>query len=51
MTSQNDRAHIERLLMDAKRKLNEAADAGDIKEMGRLTDQCVSLSRLLEVAS
>ena len=51
MTSNEDRAQIERMLLDCKQKLNAASDRGDIREMGRLADQCVSLSRLLEVAS
>ena len=42
---------IELMLINAKRRLNEASDRGDFREMGRLADQCVSLSRLLEVAS
>ena len=44
-------ADIQRLLMDCKRRLNEAADRGQIVEVSRLSDQLSSLSRLLEVAS
>ena len=48
---QNYRQDIERLLLDCKRRLNEAADRGQIAEVSRLSDQLTSLSRLLEVAS
>ena len=47
-------AHVENIqlmLIDAKKRLSAAADSGNIREMGRLADQCVSLSRLLEAAS
>ena len=42
---------IERLLMDCRKRLNEAADRGQITEVTRLSDQISSLSRLLEAAS
>ena len=44
-------ADIQRLLMDCKRRLNEAAENGQIVEVSRLADQVVSLGRLLEVAN
>ena len=42
---------IQNMLIDCKRRLNAAADRGDIREMGRLAYQYTSLSRLLEAAS
>ena len=52
MTPQQDHTrNIEVMLIDTKRRLNEAADRTDIREMGRLADQVASLSKLLEVAS
>ena len=48
---QSYRDDIQRLLMDCKRRLNEAADRGQVIEVSRLADQVSSLSRLLEVAS
>ena len=45
------REDIERLIIDCRKRLNTAADAGNIVEVSRLTDQVASLSRLLEVAS
>ena len=44
-------ADIQRLLMDCKRRLNEAADRGNVPEVSRLSEQVASLGRLLEVAS
>ena len=48
---ENDRDDIQGMLIDCKRRLNEAADRADIREMGRLADQCASLSRMLEAVS
>ena len=42
---------IQRLLLDCKRRLNQAADRGQINEVSRLSEQVSSLARLLEVAS
>ena len=41
-------ADIQRLLLDCKRRLNDAADGGNIPEVSRLSDQLSNLSRLLE---
>ena len=52
MTSKEEhRKNIQRMLIDSKRQLNDAADRGNIADMHRLTDQVTSLSRLLEAAS
>ncbi len=52
MTPQQSHAeNIQNMLIDTKRRLNAAADRGDFREMGRLSDQYASLSRLLEAAS
>jgi hypothetical protein len=52
MTPQQDYAKdIERLLIDCKRRLNEAADRGQIVEVSRLSDQITSLSRMLELVA
>ena len=52
MTPQQDHArNIEVLLIDNKKRLNAAADVGNVPEVSRLADQVASLSRLLEVAS
>ena len=45
------KADIERLLIDCRRRLNEAADRGQIAEVSRLSDQLTSLSKLIEAAS
>ena len=45
------KADIEELLIDCRRRLNDAADRGNIPEVSRLAEQVASLSRLLEVAS
>ena len=42
---------IELMLIDSKRRLNEAADRGNFPEMTRLADQITSLGRLLGHAS
>ena len=52
MTPRQDYAKdIERLLIDCKRRLNAAADRGNVPEVSRLADQVASLSKLLEAAS
>ena len=52
MTPKQDYAKdIQRLLLDCKRRLNAAADRGNVPEVSRLAEQVASLSRLLEVAS
>ena len=43
--------NIQHLLIDTKRRLNIAADSGNIPEISRLSDQITSLSRLLDHAS
>ena len=48
---QSYKADIERLLIDTKKRLNDAADRGNVPEVSRLAEQVSSLSRLLEVAS
>ena len=51
MTAQKNYADdIERLMLDCRKRLNDAADKGQIAEMSRLSDQYASLSRLLEAA-
>ena len=42
---------IQQLLIDTKRRLNLAADSGNIAEISRLSDQITSLSKLFEAAS
>ena len=44
-------ADIQRMIVDCRRRLNQAADQGQVIEVSRLSDQLTSLSRLLEVAS
>ena len=52
MTPQQSHArNIEVLLIDTKKRLNAAADRGNVPEVSRLAEQVASLSRLLEVAS
>ena len=52
MTSKEDhRKNIQRMLIDSKRQLNDAADRGNFAEMTRCADQVTSLARLLEAAS
>ena len=52
MTSRESHAdNIQQMLLDTRRWINEAADVGNLREMGRLAEQYASLSRLLEVAS
>ena len=48
---QSYRDDIQRLLLDCKRRLNQAADRGQINEVSRLSEQLTSLSKLLEAAS
>ena len=45
------KADIQRLLIDCRRRLNQAADRGQINEVSRLSEQLTSLSKLLEAAS
>ena len=52
MTPQQDHArNIEVLLIDTKKRLNAAADRGNIAEVSRLADQVSSLSRMLELVA
>ena len=52
MTSKEEhRKNIQRMLIDSKRQLNDAADRGNFAEMNRYADQVTSLARLLEAAS
>lgn len=44
-------AELQRMMLDCKRQMNEAADSGNLREINRLADQYASLSRLLEAAS
>ena len=43
--------NIQQLMIDTKRRLNVAADSGNIAEISRLADQVSSLSKLFEAAS
>ena len=53
MTPKQDYAKdIQRLLLDCKQQLNEAADQGNfIAEVSRLSEQVASLRRLPKLAS
>ena len=52
MTPQQSHArNIKELLIDTKKRLNHAADRGNIAEVSWLSEQVSSLARLLEVAS
>jgi len=48
---QSHAENIQNMLIDTKRRLNAAADRGNIAEVSRLSEQVASLARLLEVAS
>ena len=52
MTPQQDHArNIEELLIDTRKRLNAAADRGNIPEVSRLAEQIKSLARMLELVA
>ena len=52
MTSKEEhRKNIQRMLIDSKRQLNDAADRGNFRDMTRYADQITSLARMLELSS
>ena len=48
---QRYRDDIQQMMLDCRKRLNEASDRADIRGVSRLADQNASLSTLLEAAS